>query len=617
MKKVKTGYTLVAGLVASSLFAGSAFAAPLQPVVHADWMKENSVISELSLERNLTLAETVTALAKVKGVYEGLPKAEGHWAASALKWAEEQGAITAAESAKPAATVSSDKAVAIAKKLGYDLKLASKAVLTRGDFFQALGAEISTHVTIGHTNDVHGHISEDKSLKEFGYAKMATLIKEMREENENFLLLDAGDTFQGTIFVNQFKGESILPVLNHLDYDAMASGNHEFDFGYEQLLKLRDQLKYPVISANVYMADGTHLLAPVYKAEIDGKKYAFLGFVAEDTAILTHPDNVKGLTFKSPVEVAKQMVPELKKEVDHVMVVSHIGIEVDREIAKNVDGIDLIIGGHSHTPLHEPEKVNNTYIVQDWEYGKSLGRADLYYYNDKLVDFSGGLIDYDETVKPDPEVEKLVTDVVNKVDSVMKVVIAKSDVPLDGDREKVRKQETNIGNFIADTMVAKTKTIKGYEADIAIVNSGGIRTQLNAGDITKKDLYTLLPFTNTLSVIDVTGKEVVTALENSVSKVEEGAGRFAQISGMSFTYDPAKPAGERVVEVKVAGQPIDPAKTYKLATLDFMAAGGDGYEMLKKDYFNTGFSLYDIVEEALLEQKTISPKVDGRITPVK
>lgn len=623
MKKARRiTMTAFASVVFASLMATSVFAAPLHPVQHTDWMVKKSILSagqngDLALDRNITLAEAVVVFAKLK--QEKVENAAGgHWSTPFLNWGKAKGAVTDADFAHPGKPVTSAKLVEMAKKFGYDLKLEQKAQVTRGEFFQALGDAATTHITIAHTNDVHGHIQEDKGQKEFGYAKIATLLKEWREENENFLLLDAGDTFQGTIFVNQFKGESIVPILNSLDYNVMAAGNHEFDFGYEQLLKLRDSLDHPVISANVFKADGKELLVPTFKAEIGGKKFAFLGFVAEDTPILTHPDNVKGLTFKSPVEVAKAVVPELKKEVDHVIVVSHIGINVDREIAENVPGIDLIVGGHSHTPLKTPEVVNGTYIVQDWEYGKSLGRADLYYLGEELVAFSGGLKEYDEAVTPDPEIDKMVKEIVNQIDSVMNVVIAKSEVPLDGDRNLVRKKETNVGNLIADIMVERTQSIPGYEADIALANGGGIRTQLEAGDITKKDLYSLLPFeNNTLSVIEVTGEELKAALENGVSDVENGAGRFPQISGMSFTYSKSKPAGERVLEVKVKGEPLDLKKTYKLATIDFLAAGGDGYEMFNKPFFNSGLSMYSVVEAALIERKVVNPKVEGRIVEVE
>ncbi|MFD2369898.1 bifunctional metallophosphatase/5'-nucleotidase [Brevibacillus sp. GCM10020057] len=624
MKKARRiTMTAFASVVFASLMATSAFAAPLHPVSHADWMEKKSIISagkngDLALDRNVTLAEALVVLAKLKGAQIAAPAAGENWATPYLNWAKAQGAVAQEDFAKATQAASAAKLAEVAKKLGYTVNLESKAAVTRGEFFNALGEAATTHITLAHTNDTHGHIQEDPSQKEFGFAKIATLLKEWRAENPNFLLLDAGDTFQGTIFVNQFKGESILPILNSLNYTLMTAGNHEFDFGYEQLLKLRDSLGYPVINANVYTADGKNLLVPTYKAEIGGKKFAFVGFVAEDTPVLTHPNNVKGLTFKSPVEVAKAIVPELKKEADHVIVVSHIGVDVDREIAKNVPGIDLIVGGHSHTPLKTPEVVNGTYIVQDWEYGKSLGRADLYYLGEELVAFSGGLKEYDANVQADPEVDKLVKDVVAKIDSVMNVVIAKSEVPLDGDRTLVRSRETNVGNLIADIMLERTQSIKGHEADVALANGGGIRTQLNAGDITKKDLYTLLPFeNNTLSIVEVTGAELRAALENGVSQVETGAGRFPQISGMSFTYNPTKPAGERVIEVKVGGQPLDPEKTYKVATIDFLASGGDGYESLKKPFFNTGLSMYSVVEEALIKRQVVNPKVEGRIVEVK
>lgn len=617
----RVGVALLAGALGTSMLAGTAFAAPLQSVPHTEWLAKQHLIQgnaagDLQLDKPVTLGEVVTVFARVKEAQ--VDKTQGsHWATPYMMWAKSQGTIADSEVRYPGNLASSSQVTKIAKKLGISLTLNETAQVSRQDFFQALGDAITTHVTIAHTNDVHGHIEENASGKEFGYAKIATLVKEWRQENPNFLLMDAGDTFQGTVFVNQFKGESIVPILNSLNYNAQAAGNHEFDFGYQQLLKLKGMVTHPIISANVYTSDDKTLLVPTYTTEIGGKKYAFVGFVAEDTPILTHPDNVKGLTFKNPIEVAKKIVPELKKQADHVIVVSHIGIDVDRELAKSVPGIDLIIGGHSHTALKTPEHVNGTYIVQDWEYGKSLGRADLYYYHNDLVAFSGGLVEYNDKVQADPEVDKLVKDVVKKIDDVMNVVIAKTEVDLDGDRTLVRTRETNVGNLIADSMLAKSKTVKGHEADVALTNAGGIRVQLKAGDITKKDLYSLLPFPNTVVVVEATGDELKKALENGVSQVETGAGRFPQISGMSFTFDPSKPAGQRVLEVKVGTEPLDLAKTYKIATNDFIVSGGDGYESLKKDFFNTGLTLYDVVEEALTQQKTVKPQVEKRIVEVK
>ncbi|MDP5275770.1 bifunctional metallophosphatase/5'-nucleotidase [Chengkuizengella axinellae] len=614
----KVGTLAATGALSLSLMMGNVNAEPIQPIPHIDWMKDKQIIQgnekgDLVLNQKVSLAETVTLFSRIQGVtdLEADPEIK-HWASGALKWALDTGIVEDVKN--PNKKLTSSELIELGTKAGLELELEESNTVTREMFFHSLGEAATTQITIGHTNDVHGHIEEDEYNKEFGYAKMATIIDEWKAESENFFLIDAGDTFQGTIFVNQTEGQSIIPILNALDYETMAAGNHEFDFGYEQLLNLVGQLEYPVISSNVVYEDGSEFLQPVKYAEIAGKTFAFIGFVTEDTPIVTHPDNVEGLSFKSPVEVAKEMVPQLKEEVDHVIAVSHVGLDVDREIAESVDGIDLIIGGHSHTPIETPELVNGTYIVQDWEYGKSLGRADLYYYNDELVAFSGGLKEYDPEVEADPEIAKMVSEVSEEIKEIMNVVITNSEVDLDGDRALVRSGETNVGNLITDVLVEKTQSISGYEADVAIMNSGGIRTQLSAGEITKLDLNTLLPFPNTLAVLDVTGEEIVAALEHGVSKVEEQSGQFPQISGMSFTYDSSQPAGERVIDVKVAGEEIDLTKTYKLATNDFVAVGGDGYEMFAdNEVFDTGLTIYSVVEEYFMNEESINPQVEDRI----
>lgn len=624
MKVNNFGKVLATATLSASLFvgAGSVNADPLKPYHHTDWMTEKNILQgdlegDYHLDRYVTVAEAVIFLARTSGAE--VPELENpqHWSTPYLQWAQEKGAITEKESAHPYKTLTATEAATIAEGFEYNLSFDQEGKITRGSFLQALGEAATEHVTIGHTNDVHGNIEEDSYNKKFGYAKMATLINQWRAENENFLLLDAGDTFQGTIFVNQFEGESILPILNHLNYDLMAAGNHEFDFGYEKLLELRDQLDYPMISANVFKPDGTELLVPVHYQEVAGKEYAFVGFVAEETPVLTHPDNVEGLTFKSPIKVAQEIVPKLQEQADHVVVVSHVGINVDRDIAEAVDGIDLIVGGHSHTPVATPERVNDTYIVQDWEYGKSLGRADLYYYNDELVGFTGGLKKYDESVEADPEVQEMVNDITEQVDEVMQEVITTTDELLVGDRESIRSQETNLGNLITDVMLEKTQSIEGYEADLALTNSGGIRSEIKSGEVTKLDLYNVLPFGNTLTVIDVSGSEIKAALENGVSKITEGAGRFPQVSGISFSYDITKSAGERVEEVMVGGEALDESATYKLATNNFLAAGGDGYAMFEdNEAFNTGYTTYDIVEEYLKAHDSINPEVEERIVEI-
>ncbi|TDF92800.1 bifunctional metallophosphatase/5'-nucleotidase [Paenibacillus piri] len=623
MNKYRTLSLMAAGVLTLSLIASAAHAEPFQASAHAGWMKskgllEGEAAGNMALDRSITAAEAVTLLARLKGEKLQTAPAGGHWALPALSWSVSQSFLMAEEAKTPNAALSATRLNQLFGKAGYPVALPAADTVARTELFNALGQSMTVHVTIAHMNDTHGHITENKSGGEFGYARIATILKQWRSENPNFQLFDAGDTFQGTIFVNQFKGESLPPLLKELGINVMEAGNHEFDFGADQTLKLRGMLPYPMLGANAVKEDGTPLLDKTYRFEAGGEKFVVFGLVTPETAILTHPDNVKGITFKDPVETAKAMVAELKGKGEHIILLSHCGVEEDREIAKQVSGIELIIGGHSHTKLTQPEVVNGTYIVQDWEYFKSLGRADLYYLNGELVALTDSLKEYDEKVPEDPEMAKLVKQVSDNIDKELNVTIGHTDVLLEGDRTIVRNRESNLGNFVTDAMLNRTKSIKGYEADLAITNGGGIRTEIKPGDITKKALYDVLPFPNTVVVLEAKGSELEAALENGVSQVESGAGRFPQVSGLTFAWNPSKPAGSRVAEVKIGGQPLDENKTYRIATNDFMAVGGDGYDMFKdKKAYNTGITLYELIEETISGQETITPKLEGRITEVK
>ncbi|NEW04914.1 bifunctional metallophosphatase/5'-nucleotidase [Paenibacillus sp. SYP-B3998] len=623
MKNLRTISLLAFGTMTLSLLAGTAYAES-KTDFHTEWMQKNGILEgeaggNLAVERDLTTAEAVTLLARVKGETKlQADPTSTHWASAQLTWAVKKGYLTADEAKLPGSKVTAARLNQLLTKAGYPSVLLQGDSVKRGAAFNALAEAVTTHVTIAHMNDTHGHITENKSGGEFGYAKIATVLKGWRAENPNFQLVDAGDTFQGTVFVNQFKGESLPPLLKALGVNVMEAGNHEFDYGVDQTLKLRSLIPYPMLGVNAVKSDGQPLLDKVYRFEAGGQKFVMFGLVTPETAILTHPDNVKGVTFKDPIETAKAMVAELKEKGEHIILLSHNGVEIDREIAKQVSGIELIIGGHSHTKISQPELVNGTYIVQDWEYFKSLGRADLYYLNGKLVGLTDKLKEYDEKVTEDAEMAKLVKEVTDRIDKSLNVTIARTDVLLEGDRNIVRKRESNLGNFITDAMVSRAKTIKGYEADVAITNGGGIRTEIKPGDITKKALYDVLPFPNTIVVVTAKGSELRAALENGVSQVENGAGRFPQVSGLTFTWNSSKPAGSRVVDVKVGSQPLDLNKSYRIATNDFMAAGGDGYDMFKdKKAYNTGITLYELIEETLIQQKSVSAKTEARITDLK
>ena len=477
--------------------------------------------------------------------------------------------------------------------------------------FTAFAAQVQ--VTVLHTNDLHGHaagfVADTKVGEIGGLARIETLINEIRAEQPNVILLDGGDCLHGTNEINVSKGMNMVALMSGMGYDAMVPGNHDFNYGYKQLLNLANVASFDILSANV-LKDGENILQPYTLIEKGGYKFAIIGLSTQDTPIVTHPNNVQGLVFADPIATAKAMVAKAKADANFVIVLSHLGYEVDKTLAQNVPGIDLIVGGHSHTVLDKPTTVNGINIVQDGEWGKNLGRVDLTIEDGKITAINGKLIPVGNKVAKNVAVETVVNVYKAKLAETMNVVIGSSDVDLMGDRGQVRTRETNLADLIIDVMREATK------ADLAVTNGGGIRASIAKGDITVGSVYTVLPFDNTLVVMQFTGAQIRAALELSVSKYPAENGGFLQVSGLKFTFDPSKPAGQRIVEVTANGQPLDPNKTYVVATNDFTAVGGDGYTMFKdgKVLFQSGLYLRDVVVDYIKAQGNISSKTDGRIT---
>ncbi|WP_025850778.1 5'-nucleotidase C-terminal domain-containing protein [Paenibacillus ehimensis] len=481
------------------------------------------------------------------------------------------------------------------------------------------GKKGTTKITLFHTNDTHSRVDESK--EGIGFAKMAALIKEYAKTNPNSLVLDAGDTFHGQTIANLVRGESIVNIMNAAGYNAMAAGNHDFNYGYERLMELAGKAKFPVLSANTKKADGTRILKPYVIKEVDGIKLGIFGLTTPETAYKTHPNNVAGLTFTDPAVEAKAIVGELKGKVDAIIALTHLGvdkssIDTSIKVAEQVPDIDVIIDGHSHTKLDTGMMVGNVLIAQTGEYLKQFGRVDLTFENGKLKDKVSSLITKkaaDEDKTPgDPAVLEIIHSVKKEQEKVLQQKVGSTSVKLVGDREVVRKGESNLGNLIADAMIDETG------ADVAITNGGGIRDSIAAGPITKGQVITVLPFGNYIQTKKVKGSDIVAALEHGVSAYPDPLGGFPQVGGITFELDPAQPKGQRVSGVKVKGQPIDPDKMYLLATNDFMAAGGDDYKMFK-DYPLAGD--YSSLEESLIKyfQKKgeVNPQVEGRIAVKK
>ncbi|MBM4300084.1 MAG: hypothetical protein FJ121_00910 [Deltaproteobacteria bacterium] len=477
-----------------------------------------------------------------------------------------------------------------------------------------------------YVNDFHGFAEPYKPTGSDaplgGIAYLAGAVDRARGKSPS-LLLAAGDMIQGNAWANLFRGKSTIEVMNAMKFDAMVVGNHEFDFGPRVLKERMAQARFPMLGANV---KGLPALKPYVIKNLQGVRIAIIGVVTPDTPVTTHPRNVAGLSFSTPESAVKKYLPQLKGRADVVVVLSHCGFQADKELAARVPGIDVIVGGHSHTKMLQPERVGRTIIVQAWEHAKALGVLNLKVKNGKVVGFDGAL----EEISPatgaaNCQVQDIVARYERQTGPLLHRAIGETQVALDG--EHVRTGETNLGNFVADVMR------QAAGAEVAIINGGGIRTGVAPGKIAVKDIYAALPFDNYLVAISLTGAQLKAALEHGVSRLEEPVGGFPQVSGLTFTYSRSAPAGSRVKDVIVGGRPLDPQKEYVVATVDFLAAGGDGYtvfgEALKStgDYANLGGTLTssklayndpgtwlrDLLIAAIQARKTIAPQVEGRI----
>jgi 2',3'-cyclic-nucleotide 2'-phosphodiesterase (5'-nucleotidase family) len=496
---------------------------------------------------------------------------------------------------------------------------------------------LSTSLAIGktleirilHINDFHGFaepykpIGSDEMLG--GIAYLSESLDKLRKEKPS-ILLSAGDMIQGNNWSNLSRGESVIELMNIMVFDAMVLGNHEFDFGKEILKKRILEARFPILGANV---NGLDILRPYVVKEFNGVKIAIIGVVTEDTPISTHPKNVIDIKFESPEETVKKYVDELRDKTDIIVVLSHIGFHADRVLAEKVNGIDIIIGGHSHTKIDNPVIVGKTIITQAWEHAKALGVLDITLEDKKIIKFNGYLEEIKPSfIKKDVSVSLIVNKYKQKVDRALNEKIGYADTDLDG--ENVRKRETNLGNLISDIM----RQVSG--ADVAIINGGGIRTSIKKGEVRVKDVYSALPFDNYIVAIKLKGIQIRWALEHGVSSMEEGSGRFPQVSGITFRYSRFSKSGLKIKEIFISGKPIESDKEYVVATNDFLVAGGDGYKifgdalkesnnfsivggMIKSDkivYNDSGRQLSDLVIEYIKNRKRISPSVEGRIREI-
>jgi len=500
------------------------------------------------------------------------------------------------------------------KKKVLSLVLAALLILSSFSFAFATDNIETTRITIIHTNDTHARLMGTDN--EIGFAKIATIIKETKEINPNTLVLDAGDTLHGMPIVNISKGENALKVLSAAGYDYMTIGNHDFNYGQERLLELKGMSEVEMLSANVLNENGESLFTPYAIKEIGGVKIGIFGLTTPETAYKTSPSNVVGLTFADSIEISKKMVEELKDQTDIIIALAHIGLDessviTSQQIAESVEGIDIIIDGHSHTVLDEGLLVNNTLITQAGEHGKSLGFVNIDLQNGQIASKTAELVSAQavrETAE-DPEIVELLEEINESNKETFSKVVASTDIFLDGVRENVRTKETNLGNLSADAVRAAA------DSDIGFVNGGNIRISLEVGDITFGQLAELFPFGNTVQVKKITGEDLIKVLEHSVSGYPAAQGGFLHVSGMSFEFDPSMEAGSRVIEVTVGDSPLNKGTEYTVAINDFLGIGGDGFTMFEKYPIYGEVGTYEeVFAEYLNTNGTKGSEVSGRIT---
>lgn len=491
-------------------------------------------------------------------------------------------------------------------------------------------------LTVLHSNDQHAHHLPDRDGNG-GAAIAAAVVNQVRDESDNVLLLDAGDRFTGTLFHYLYKGTDNAEIMNLMGYDAMAVGNHEFDDGPAVFAEFAAMLDFSVVSANIDASgepDVDAVLEPYTILDVGGRSVGIFGLTTPETDILSSPG--EGITFEYDLaSVASEMVAVLEEEgVNVIIALTHLSYKEDVALAETVDGIDIIVGGHSHTLLSNelagaqgpyPTEVTTpnggtTLVVTAKQHYELLGRLDVEFDAEGMVtDYDGEPIVLIRYITPNAEVAGVIDEFAAEVEELRNTVVGETAIELVGERGICRTQECNMGNMMTDVMRMESG------AQIAITNGGGIRASIPAGEVTVSDVITVFPFGNTIATFDMVGADILEALENGVSQVEDVAGRFPQVSGMHYTWDGSKEPGSRIVSVEVWNEetgeyePLDPEAIYSVATNDYMRGGGDGYGVFAEkaiDPYDEGEPLDQALIAYIAENSPVSPEVEGRITRV-
>lgn len=533
-------------------------------------------------------------------------------------------------------------------------KIAAIAALSASALGLSAGSSFADYtLNILHFNDWHSRIegnnkyestcsAEEETKGECigGAGRLVTAIAQERKklDGQNVLLLNAGDSFQGSLFYITYKGAAEEEFLNQIKPDAVTLGNHEFDDGESALVPYLDKAKFPIVSANVVPNDKSGAagkIKPSVVLEVGGQKIGIVGAVTNDTPELASPG--PNIAIEDDVKSITAEVEKLKAQgVNKIIAVTHIGYNRERDVIAKIPGIDVVVGGHSHTLLSNtdpkaagpyPTMVDNpdgykVPVVQAASYSKYLGEFKVVFDDNGVVkQASGDPIFLDKSITPDPAVLARIKELGAPIEELKNKEVAETTKAIDGSRDNCRARECEMGNLVSDAILDR---VKGQGVEIVISNGGGLRASIDQGTVTMGEVLTVLPFQNTLATFQISGKDLVAGLESGLSQIEDGAGRFPQVAGLKYSFDKSvAPNAGRVKSVEVmedgAWAPINPDKDYLVATNNYVRQGGDGYKVFAekaKNAYDYGPGLEQVVADYLGAHRPYTPKLDGRITEI-
>lgn len=547
-------------------------------------------------------------------------------------------------------------------KANYAVPLALLALLLLplGCAVKEKNRPVETKFTILHTNDVHagyGGRAKDGRLcyapycegGKGGSVRMLQAIEAIRQEGGPVLLLDAGDQTQGSLYSTQHGSAIIKDTLDSLGYQAFVPGNHDFDKGCDVVLDLAKNMHTPVVAANFHFAPslkGAPRIAPWLITKVDGRKVGIVGLANPETPILASP--CSEAKFTAPEPALRGAVAELAKEgVDIVIVLSHLGLDWDKKLARSVDGVDIIVGGHTHSLLSNVRKDavgpypvverspsgDAVLVVTAYYAGEMLGRLNVAFDERGTVrQWSGDALTLDNATlaslkapKPDPAFVKKMETYSEPLQKLLNEPLGRIEIPgvadgmLESDIGVCRRGECLSADIATDAMLEQVSP----KAQIALLNSGALRNPLPVGHVSRGDVLGALPFYNTLSTVALPGRVIRQALEHGLANYDRGSGAFLQTAGLRYQFDLSKKPGKRVGKITVKdknGQwrELNPAEQYRVVSINFLTDNGDGFSMLGDfDWVNSGLLLSDAVGEYLTWHSPLKPVLEGRITPLK